>query len=126
MDQVVDCPETFVQLSEARLAHEMVDPIVPSHPRVFARATDIEDENVITAGRQLGRQMIVGDCPESGVQTQAMTENHRQLARVRVLRPIVPDAEPPSILGVREGVGTGAQVSGGRIAAHAGTTHQRP
>ena len=91
---------------------------------VLARAANVEDEDLVSPGRQLGGKMIVGDRPERGVESQAMTENHRQLAGVGMLRSVVPDAQPPAVLGVRIAVGAGPQVRTRRIAAHGGTTRQ--
>ena len=51
--------------------------------------------------------------------------DHRQLARVGIRRSIMPNAEPPAVLGVRIAVGARPKVRTGRIAAHAGATRQQ-
>ena len=53
-----------------------------------------------------------------------MTENHRQLARIGMFGPVMANAQPPSILGVRVAVGARTQVWTGRIAPHVGATRQ--
>ena len=94
-------------------------------PGIFARAADVEDEDVVASGGQLGGKMVVGDRPERGVEPQAVTENHRQLARVGMPGPIVPHPQPPAILGVGITVGARPQIGAGRIAAHGGAAHQQ-
>ena len=84
-DQVVDGPAIVRLARGTGSAGAAVDPIIPAGPGVLARAPDVEDVDLVAARRQLAREMIVGDRPERGIEPQPMTEDHRQLARVRML-----------------------------------------
>ena len=54
-----------------------------------------------------------------------MAQNHRQLTRVGMRRPVMPDPQSPAILGVRKAVGARPQVDTRRIAAHADAARRR-
>ncbi len=92
--------------------------------RVLSRAPNIENEHVVAPARELRSKMVVGDRPERRIEPQPVAENHRQLARVGMRRPVIPNPKPPAILGVCIAVGARPKVGAGGIPAHADTARQ--
>src|SRR5262249_1396636 len=123
-NEVVDRPAALAALPQNRLAQSSVDAIVLAQVGIFARAADVEDVHLVPPRAQLRGKMRIRERPEGGVQSEAVTEHHRQLARVRVLGPTMSNAEPPAIGRVGIPVRAGAQVRTWRLAAHGGTARE--
>src|SRR5208283_1608949 len=123
-DQVVDRPGRLTPLPQRGMAEESVDPVILAGPAVFSRAPDVEDVDLVAALTELGREIVVDDRPERGVEPQAMTENDRQLARIRMRGAVMTNAQPPAVSCVRITISARTKIGGRGVLPHAGTPRQ--
>ena len=125
LDQVVDRPAPLASFSQEGLAKGLIDPVAPPHLGVLTRAPNVEDVDLVSTRGQLRGEMVVGDRPEGGIESQAVTENHRQLVRIGMFGPVMANAQPPAVLSVGVTVGARPQIRARRIAAHGGATRHQ-
>src|SRR5262249_33287379 len=97
-------------------------PIAFPESRVLARTPDVEYIDLVPALGELGRQVVVGNRPESGVQPQPVTKNNGELPRIGLSGAIMPNAQPPAITRVGVTIGTRSKVRRRCVAAHRGAS----
>jgi hypothetical protein len=94
---VVDSPRRLTQLPQRGLPDDLVDPINAARPTVFSRAPDVKEIDLVAAFTELSGEMVVSNGPERGVEPQSMTQNDRQLTRIRKRRAVMANPQPPSV-----------------------------
>ncbi len=117
---LVDVPASLAAFNQRRLASPRVDLTDPAQLRTLARAAQVGDEHLVAPRGELLGQMMVGNRPERRVQPQPMAEDDRELGRVGMPGPDVPDAELPPVAGEGEAVRTRAEVGRGCVPPHRG------
>ena len=116
-DQIVDRPARFPAFAEGSSAEKTIEPVLPSQPRVLSGGPDVVNVNLVSTLGELCREVIIGEGPERRVQPHAVTENHRQLAWIRMRRAIVAHAQPPTIPSIRETIRARPEVGTGSVCA---------